>query len=123
MKKKTALIFGITGQDGAHMAKLLLKRKYIVHGISRGKNYKNLIKLILLEKINLHIHKKFDNKKITKLLKKNFNEIYFLGGQSSVSTSFKKRVETYDSQIQPLKVILDFITLQKKKKIKTFICR
>ena len=118
MYKKTALIFGITGQDGSHMAKFLVQKKYSVHGTCRGNNYKNLIKLNLLKKINLHIHKKFNDKKLLKLLKKNFDEIYFLGGQSSVSESFKKRAETYDSQIQPLKNILDFITFQKNKKSK-----
>ena len=35
MRKKTALIYGITGQDGAYLAKLLLTKNYIVHGIIR----------------------------------------------------------------------------------------
>jgi len=35
MKKKIALIFGITGQDGSYLAKFLLKKNYIVHGIKR----------------------------------------------------------------------------------------
>ena len=35
MKKKIALITGITGQDGAYLARLLLKKNYIVHGIKR----------------------------------------------------------------------------------------
>ena len=33
--QKTALIFGITGQDGAYLSRLLLKKKYIVHGVIR----------------------------------------------------------------------------------------
>ena len=33
--KKTALIFGVTGQDGAYLSKLLLKKNYIVHGVKR----------------------------------------------------------------------------------------
>ena len=33
MKKKTALIFGITGQDGSYLAELLLKKNYIIHGV------------------------------------------------------------------------------------------
>jgi len=32
---KTALIFGITGQDGSYLARLLLEKKYIVHGVKR----------------------------------------------------------------------------------------
>ena len=33
--KKTALIFGITGQDGSYLAEFLLKKNYIVHGVKR----------------------------------------------------------------------------------------
>ena len=33
--KKTALIFGITGQDGSYLAELLIKKGYLVHGIKR----------------------------------------------------------------------------------------
>ena len=35
MKKKIALIFGITGQDGSYLAEFLLKKNYIVHGVKR----------------------------------------------------------------------------------------
>ena len=35
MKKKIALIFGVTGQDGAYLAKFLLKKNYVVHGVKR----------------------------------------------------------------------------------------
>ena len=35
MKKKIALIFGITGQDGYYLSKLLFKKNYIIHGIKR----------------------------------------------------------------------------------------
>ena len=35
MKKKIALIFGITGQDGSYLAEFLLKKKYEVHGVKR----------------------------------------------------------------------------------------
>ena len=35
MKKKVALIFGITGQDGSYLADFLLKKNYIVHGVKR----------------------------------------------------------------------------------------
>ena len=118
MKKKTALIFGITGQDGPYMSKILLEKKYIVHGVCRKKNYTNLHKLDLYKKVNLHLFPKIDKKKIFKLLNKNFDEIYFLGGQSSVIESFKNESETYESQIEPLKMILDFITFQKNKKTK-----
>ena len=35
MKKKTAIIFGVTGQDGSYLSELLLKKNYIVHCIKR----------------------------------------------------------------------------------------
>ena len=35
MKKKIALIFGVTGQDGAYLSKFLIKKNYIVHGVKR----------------------------------------------------------------------------------------
>ena len=35
MQKKTALIFGVTGQDGSYLADFLLKKNYIVHGVKR----------------------------------------------------------------------------------------
>ena len=35
MKKKVALIFGITGQDGSYLAEFLLKKNYIVNGVKR----------------------------------------------------------------------------------------
>ena len=35
MKKKIALVTGITGQDGSYLAELLLKKNYIVHGLIR----------------------------------------------------------------------------------------
>ena len=35
MKKKVALIFGVTGQDGAYLSKFLLKKKYKVYGVKR----------------------------------------------------------------------------------------
>ena len=118
MKKKTALIFGINGQDGAYLAKILTKKKYHVYGVSRGKNYINLKKLDILRKIRFFNLPNFNNIKIKNLLKKNFNEIYFLAGQSSVRKSFTKKLLTYESQISPLRYILDFIVNQKGNKSK-----
>ena len=84
------MIFGINGQDGAYLAKKLIDKKYSVLGITRTKRYTNLRKLGIIKKIKLFHFSKFDDVKIKKVLKKNFTEIYFLAGQSSVRTSFKK---------------------------------
>ena len=40
-QKKSALIFGITGQDGSYLAEFLLKKKYIVHGVKRRSSSPN----------------------------------------------------------------------------------
>ena len=55
--KKTALIFGITGQDGAYLAKLLLQKKYIVHGIKRRSSSINTRRIDDIY-IDQHIKKK-----------------------------------------------------------------
>ncbi len=118
MKKKTALIFGINGQDGAYLTKKLIDKKYSVFGITRKKRCTNLEKLGILKKVKLFCFSKFCDEEIIKILKKNFTEIYFLAGQSSVRTSFVKRLLTYESQVLPLKNILDFIVHQKGTKTK-----
>ena len=45
MKKKVALIFGITGQDGSYLSEFLLKKKYIVHGVKRRSSSRNTYRI------------------------------------------------------------------------------
>ena len=45
MKKKIALIFGVTGQDGAYLSRFLLNKKYIVHGVIRRSSSFNTSRL------------------------------------------------------------------------------
>ena len=120
MIKKKILIMGITGQDGSYLAKLFLNKKFIVHGTSRQKGdwAKNVKYLNISNKIRVYqTDKKFNN--LNKILSNNYDYIFFLGGQSSVIRSYGKlEHETYDSQIIPLSIILEFIRLQKKKKSK-----
>jgi GDPmannose 4,6-dehydratase len=113
MNKKKVLIFNINQEKGAYLAKYLLKKKYVVHGVCRDKKLKNLKDLDLQEKIRTYIFLKFDKKKLSNLLKKNFDEIYFLDQQIT-----KKNLELYNSEISPVKLILDYIVLQKGKKTK-----
>ena len=61
MKKSKALITGITGQDGSYLAELLLKKKYIVHGIIRKSSSFNTGRIDHLyvdphHKTNLFLH-------------------------------------------------------------------
>ena len=53
--KKIALIFGVTGQDGAYLSKFLLNKNYIVHGIKRRSSSFNTQRI---DDIYLDVHKK-----------------------------------------------------------------
>ena len=113
MIRKKALIYGATCQDGIYLAKYLIENKYTVHGICKHKKFKKIKNLNILKKIKVNIFPKFNKKKLANLLKKNFNEIYFLGEETSIKNS-----EIYNNEIAPMKSILDFIVLQKGKKSK-----
>ena len=54
---KTALIFGISGQDGAYLAHMLLAKGYRVHGTSRDAEalrFSNLVRLGIRDQVQLH---------------------------------------------------------------------
>ena len=57
MNKKRALIFGISGQDGAYLSKFLLNKGYEVYGTSRdveGRNFSRLKRLKIFDEIKLY---------------------------------------------------------------------
>ena len=62
LKKKTALIFGVTGQDGAYLSKFLLKKGYVVHGVKRRASQHNTYRVDdiyrdpLIKKSNFFLH-------------------------------------------------------------------
>jgi len=124
MKKKIALIFGVTGQDGSYLAEFLIKKKYSVIGITRNKSIKNvyrLNRLKILSKIKL-IRCPFVNIKfLDNLLKRNKNicEIYYLAGESSPTKSFINPENSMKSNtIGILNILLSIKKI--KKKIKVF---
>ena len=95
--KKIALITGITGQDGSYLSELLLKKNYIVHGLIRKASNFNTQRIEHIyetpEKKNknliLHYGDLTDSLNLTSLISKiKPNEIYNLGAQSHVATSF-----------------------------------
>tara|TARA_B100001057_G_scaffold392508_1_gene401113 strand:+ start:11019 stop:12050 length:1032 start_codon:yes stop_codon:yes gene_type:complete len=95
MKKKIALIFGITGQDGSYLAEFLIKKKYIVHGVKRRSSSINTERLDdLYDKNNgknffLHYGDITDSLMIQRIINKiKPNEIYNLAAQSHVAVSF-----------------------------------
>ena len=98
MKKKVALIFGVTGQDGAYLAKLLLKKRYKVHGVKRRSSSLNTYRIDdiykdpFAKKSNfiLHYGDITDSLSVFNIIKKvKPNEIYNLAAQSHVAVSFE----------------------------------
>jgi GDPmannose 4,6-dehydratase len=98
---KTALICGISGQDGAYLAKLLLDKGYIVYGTSRDaqmSSFRNLFRLGILEKVKVESAALNDFRSVLQVFSKvNPDEVYNLAGQSSVGLSFEQPVETLES--------------------------
>lgn len=98
---KKALIIGISGQDGAYLAKHLLKLGYEVHGTSRDaelSTFSSLKKLNIYEKVKLHSMSLIDFRSVMQtILEIKPNEIYNLAGQTSVGLSFVQPVETLES--------------------------
>lgn len=96
-----ALIFGVSGQDGAYLADFLLKKGYEVHGTSRDhevSSFENLKTLGIRDRIQLRSMDASDFRSVlTTLQAVDAGEIYNLGGQSSVGLSFAYPVETFDS--------------------------
>ena len=121
--KKVALIFGINGQDGSYLAKLLISKKYKVHGVIRRSSSINTTRLnaIYEEPQNrkffyLHYGDLLDTGNIYQLINKiKPDEIYNLAAQSHVGVSFK--IPVYTSNVNALGTlrILEAIKEQKKK--------
>ena len=101
MSTKTALIAGITGQDGAYLAKNLLNRGYKIVGTSRDFYSADLSKLKFLgieKDIEMISLSPTDFRSVlTSLIKIKPQEIYNLSGQTSVGLSFEQPVEAMES--------------------------
>lgn len=98
---KTAIIFGITGQDGSHLADLLLDKGYEVTGVRRRSSTDNTSKIEhILNKPRFKLVEGdiTDPYSILNILKDNVqvDEIYNLAAQSHVGTSFKQPALTWD---------------------------
>ena len=97
---KKALVTGITGQDGAYLAELLLEKGYEVHGIIRRSSSFNTNRIDhIYENPNLTLHygDLTDSVQLVKLLYElEPEEVYNLAAQSFVPTSFKQPLLTAD---------------------------
>ncbi|MFC3725791.1 GDP-mannose 4,6-dehydratase [Neoaquamicrobium sediminum] len=98
MTEKTALITGITGQDGAYLARLLLDKGYIVHGVKRRSSSFNTERIdgIYVDphdtgaRFFLHYGDLTDSTNLIRLIQETRpNEIYNLAAQSHVQVSFE----------------------------------
>ncbi len=119
MPKKIALITGISGQDGAYLAKFLLKKNYIVIGTDRRSARSNNWRLIELKIDEKVITVDLDVTEINNLIrifqKYQIDEVYNLAAQSFVKSSFENPIQTsIVNAITPLS-FLEIIRCQKRK--------
>ena len=130
MKKKIALITGITGQDGSLLAKFLIKKGYIVHGIKRRSSSFNTQRIndiyqdIHDKNINLLLHygDLTDFTSILNVIRKvKPNEIYNLAAQSHVQVSFETPEYTANADaLGTLRILEAIKTLNLTKKVKFY---
>lgn len=101
INKKKALICGISGQDGAYLARFLLNKGYEVHGTARDaqmSTFSNLHRLGIYENVKLESMALNDFRSVLQIMVKvKPDELYNLAGQSSVGLSFQQPVETLES--------------------------
>ena len=109
MKNRVALITGITGQDGAYLAELLLSKGYVVHGIKRRASLFNTARIDKLYKdphedgvrFFLHHGDLTDSSNLIRVIQQvRPDEIYNLGAQSHVAVSFE--VPEYTADVDAL---------------------
>ncbi len=100
VNKPTAIITGITGQDGAYLSRLLLHKGYRVHGIIRDSAHPDLRNLAILgiqDQVKLHPANLMDLTNLAVLLERIApHEIYHLAAQSSVGRSFAQPIDTIE---------------------------
>jgi len=110
--KKTALITGITGQDGSYLSELLISKNYKVHGLVRrvaleDGNHRLWRLRHILNKITLHSASLESYASLVKIIQKiKPTEVYHLGAQSYVDYSFKDEFSTLNTNINGTHYIL-----------------
>jgi GDPmannose 4,6-dehydratase len=118
--KKTALVTGVTGQDGAYLARLLLEKGYVVHGIKRRSSSFNTARIDdIYQDIHeddlrfvLHYGDLTDSTNLIRLVQQTQpDEIYNLGAQSHVQVSFETPEYTANSDALGTLRILEAIRI------------
>jgi GDPmannose 4,6-dehydratase len=111
--KKTALVLGVSGQDGTYLTQLLLQKGYAVHGTSRdveSQGFGALRRLALYDSVSLHSVSPTDFRNLLDVVTRvQPDEIYNLSGQTSVGLSFAQPTAAFESiaiaTIQVLEVL------------------
>ncbi|WP_417494745.1 GDP-mannose 4,6-dehydratase [Maricaulis sp.] len=120
MGKKVALITGITGQDGAYLARLLLDKGYMVHGVKRRSSSFNTGRIDDIysdpfakdQRLHLHYGDLTDATNLIRLVQQTEpDEIYNLGAQSHVQVSFETPEYTANSDAMGALRILEAIRI------------
>jgi GDPmannose 4,6-dehydratase len=119
---KKALVTGITGQDGSHLAELLLENGYQVHGIVRRASTENFDRIAHLEaRIRLHQADLLDQLSLIDVLKEvRPDEVYNLAAMSFVPTSWKQPVLTGEFTAIGVTRMLEAIRLLDPKGIRFY---
>ena len=111
--KKTALITGVLGQDGAYLAQFLLKKNYKIIGVSKSYKQNEKWRLFKLGINNKIIFEKLDickKKNIKRIFEKyRINEVYNFAAKSYVMKSYEKPVETMNINVIGVIKILEYI--------------
>ena len=130
MKKKTAIIFGVTGQDGSYLSEILLEKNYNVHGVKRKSSSFNTSRIDHIYESKQKKYKSFylhygditDSSFVIKILSQIYpDEVYNLAAQSHVAVSF--HIPEYTANVNALGTlrILEAVRmLIPKKKIKFY---
>ncbi len=122
---KVALITGVTGQDGAYLAELLLEKGYEVHGVKRRSSMFNTARIDHLYqdphekgvKFKLHFGDLTDSSNLTRIIQEvQPDEIYNLAAQSHVMVSFETPEYTANSDAMGTLRILEAIRILKMEK-------
>ncbi|MBI5633940.1 MAG: GDP-mannose 4,6-dehydratase [Nitrospirae bacterium] len=130
MKQKTALITGITGQDGAYLAELLLKKGYMVYGIRRRSSSFNTQRIDHLyqdphekkSRFRLHYGDLTDSTNLIRIIRETRpDEIYNLAAQSHVHVSFETPEYTANADaLGTLRLLEALRILKMTKKVKFY---
>ena len=124
--KKKALIFGVTGQDGAYLSKFLLQKGYVVHGVKRRSSTLNTYRiddiykdpLVKKNDFFLHCGDVTDSLSVFNIINKvKPNEVYNLAAQSHVAVSFEiPEYTTNADALGTLRVLEAIVKIDRKIK-------